>query len=108
MPNIKIVADDSKNLYDLFRQCNFVLGVNSTAIIECLGFCPNVFIIKLSGWEYFEDLEESNNLKFISNIEEAIVNIREYIPTESNNDITNYFEVDSIKKICNLINQKEL
>ena len=45
-PNVQIIANDSIHLYELFRQSNFVIGVNSTAIIEAIAFCPNVFNIK--------------------------------------------------------------
>lgn len=104
IPNIKIVADDNLFLYELFMQSNFVLGVHSTALIESLAFCPNVFIVKLPGWEYFEDLEASNNLKFISNIAEILKNIKGIVPKESCNDISNYFEKASMNNIFKLIN----
>lgn len=107
IPNLKIVADDNLSLYDLFMQSTFVLGVHSTALIEALAFCPNVYIIKLPGWEYFEDLEVSNNLKFISNSEEALKNIEESVPKESTNDVDYYFRKMSINQIYDLINKTD-
>ncbi len=102
-PNIRIIADDKIHLYNLFKQSNFVIGVNSTALIEALAFCPNIMILKLPGWEYFEDIEENKNIRFFSNIEEIMMMIRNNYSNEMNYGATEYFDVNSISKICHQI-----
>ncbi|WP_321290261.1 hypothetical protein [uncultured Sunxiuqinia sp.] len=103
MQNVRIVADDKTHLYNLFRQSSFVVGVHSTALLEALAFCPNVLIAKLPGWEYFEDLEENENLKFISNVNDFSQSVFKCAKTESNSTLLDYFEDESIKKIVNII-----
>jgi hypothetical protein len=99
IPNIQIVANDIIHLYELFSQSNFVIGVNSTALIEAIAFCPNIYILKLPGWEYFEDLKENDSLKFIKNADEAKSIIQKIKKNISLSNDLNYFEKSSLKEI---------
>ncbi|WP_299051365.1 hypothetical protein [uncultured Polaribacter sp.] len=103
--NIEIITNDNKNLYHLFNESSAVFGVYSTALIEALAFCPKVGIIKLSGWEYFEDLEESNNLKFVNSqndVKKFILNVEH----NKNNCKNNYyFEDNSQERIIDFLNK---
>lgn len=101
--NIQLVDNDSIQLYELFSQCNFVIGVNSTALAEALAFCPSIVILKLPGWEYFEDLEESDNLRFLSNTNEVVTLIKNNALKENNTNISGYFIDNSKTKIKDLI-----
>ena len=69
--NVQIVDHDDINLYEFFTKSKFVVGINSTALIEALAFNASIIIVKYSGWEYFESLEESENISFVTDIHQA-------------------------------------
>lgn len=96
--NIEIIDNEKITLYDYFKQCNFVFGVSSTALIEALAFGSSIGIIKLPGWEYFEDIEETVNLKFINDATDARLFIRQSEKTQSI-DAGSYFIPDSKKRL---------
>jgi len=102
--NVNLINKESTHLYQLFNESQIVLGVSSTALIEALAFNSNIVILKLPGWEYFEDMKETENFRFISNIFEFENFIK--VRAHSNNEIklNNYFENNSINKILGVIN----
>lgn len=69
--NIQVVDYDDINLYEYFSKSEFVVGIYSTALIEALAFNASIIIVKYSGWEYFESLEESEKISFVTDIHEA-------------------------------------
>ncbi len=71
-PNVDIVDNNNIKLYDLFKTSKFVIGINSTAIIESLAFNCGIIIMKYPGWEYFENLEENKNIFFANKNEEVL------------------------------------
>ncbi|WP_299666349.1 hypothetical protein [uncultured Polaribacter sp.] len=103
--NIEIVTNDEKNLYTLFKESYAIFGVHSTALIEALAFCPKIGIIKLSGWEYFENIEESNKIVFIDNKKDAIDYILKNDYKDSKILNNNYFENNSRENIINFLNK---
>ena len=44
------------DLYDLLSRSSRVIGVFSTAIYEAIAFNCEIFICKLDGWEYMQEL----------------------------------------------------
>lgn len=104
-PNIQIINNDKIHLYELFSSSNYVIGVNSTALIEAISFCPNIFILKMPGWEYYEDLEESPSLRFINNLNELIKAIVSQESSQNKINISKYFTENSIIKLSECINE---
>lgn len=103
--NIKIIADDEMELYSLISECKFVVGINSTAIIEALAFKAVILIVKLPGWEYYENIEPTKELIFVSTINEA----KEFITNSALrsidlNDSNQYFRKNSISNISDFLN----
>lgn len=99
MTNLRIINDDSERLYNLFKKSNYVIGVSSTALIEAIVFCPNIIIAKYYGWEYYENLEGKNFIKFFGSSEK----ICEYILNKRSqcyeNDSNYFFKDNSISEI---------
>lgn len=104
--NVKIITDDQMSLYYLFQKSSMVVGVCSTALIEALAFCDNIFIAKLPGWEYFEDLEENENIHFIENSEELISTMNKRNQSKTQESIGHYFKQNSIESFCSLLEKK--
>jgi len=60
------VVLNSKSIYELFEECKFVIGVNSTAIFEALLYECNTYVIKIEGYQYMDFLIKHNYVKLIS------------------------------------------
>lgn len=101
--NVAIIANDKIPLYTIFQESDFVFGVNSTAMIEALGFCNTIFVIKLAGWEYFEDVADNDSFVFISSVEEAITNINSGKRSRSTQDLNQFFARDATAKTCKFL-----
>lgn len=99
--NITIVADDKKPLYTIFQESTFVFGVYSTALIEAIAFCDAIFIIKLPGWELFENLASTFN--FIETVEEAVTAIQQSDYILASKNVEKYFVQDAIAKTCKFL-----
>jgi len=69
-PNINILDNERTNLYYLFEKCQFILGLNSTALIESLAFNVKLVVIRFAGWEYFKNLN-GDQVEFVSTVDEA-------------------------------------
>lgn len=41
-------------------------------MIEALGFCQNIFVMKFTGWEYMEDFLDSPNFSFFEHTEDVV------------------------------------
>lgn len=73
--NIKVIDQPSITIYDLFPKCKVQIGVYSTALIEGIAFGLYTVILKLPGWEYFEDLQDNENFSFINSMDEINLKI---------------------------------
>lgn len=100
--NVILINDEKKDLYSLFLECEIVCGVSSTALIEATEFCNKIAILKLPGWEYFEDLNPTNKVKFINNSQELVDFCNEAIDYSSEN-LNEYFQQNSEQNINNII-----
>jgi hypothetical protein len=101
--NVEIIATDNKPLYEIFQESNFVFGVNSTAMIEALGFCNTIFVLKFAGWEYFEDMADNESFVFISSVEEAVTQIKSGKRFRSTLNLDQFFARDATAKTCKFL-----
>jgi len=101
--NVELINNGNKPLYNYFRQSDSVLGVYSTALIEALAFGSPIGIIKLPGWEYFEDLQESENIRFLKDANEAKFFITKY-KRNTKFKTEEYFMSDSVRRLINELN----
>jgi len=108
LSNIELISSDEKNLYELYSESSFVLGVNSTGMIESLAFEVKLIIIGLPGNEPFIELVDNNDVFFTQTPEDAVRIIQKLHkePTsQSNNNYREYFfKTNSLKNISCVIN----
>ncbi|MEN8879607.1 MAG: hypothetical protein ABF311_05490 [Polaribacter sp.] len=102
--NIQLIVDDEKKIYQIFSESYAVFGVNSTALVEALAFCPKVGVVKLPGWEYFEDIEESINFTFVNSPEKLKLFITK--PANDISKVSNYFLNNAKSNIIEFIKTK--
>jgi hypothetical protein len=96
--NIEIIENNNTLLYDLFCTSKYVIGVNSTAIIESLAFKCNVIIAKYAGWEYFEYLLGSEHIYISDSADDIYSYIMNGNIKTRNNNISDYFFRDGAKE----------
>lgn len=101
--NVEIIANDKKPLYEIFQESNFVFGVNSTAMLEALGFCNTIFVLKFAGWEFFENMVGNESFVFISSIEEAVIKIKLGKRSISTQNLDQFFAGDATAKTCKFL-----
>jgi len=73
-PNVSIVKDE--DLYRLFAESAFQIGVFSTALYEGLGFDCRTILLELPGIEYMRDLIETETVETLKK-NESILNVIE-------------------------------
>ena len=75
--NFKVIDHNHINLYELFAQSEYQVGVFSTAIYEGLTLNCKTILFDLPGVEYMEYLIEEDIVKFAENAEQLADLIRE-------------------------------
>ncbi|WP_405097348.1 hypothetical protein [Oceanobacillus sp. FSL H7-0719] len=76
--NVEIIDSNEKNLYSLFAESEYQIGVYSTAIFEGLTLGCKTLLFNLPGIEYMEDLIKQNIVKLVHNNEEMVKMIDTY------------------------------
>jgi len=102
--NIKVIDDDKTDLYELFAESEFQIGVHSTAIIEGIEFGLKTIIIKLPGWKYFKTFEDEEGIYFVQSpleMEKIISSRKDKIISSKLTE--KFWERDSLNKIINKI-----
>lgn len=99
--NLLVVSN--KSLHKLASESNYVFGVNSTSLIEATQFCNHVGVIKLPGWEYFEEFEGKSDLMFFEDTEAVISMINNFEPTKSIKSKITFFKKYSNKEFHALL-----
>jgi len=79
LPNVKIVKDE--DIYKLFSESAFQVGVFSTALYEGLGFDCKTILLELPGIEYMSDLIKNNTVKVLQGNEHIIDLIKSFDQT---------------------------
>ncbi|WP_320045965.1 hypothetical protein [uncultured Ilyobacter sp.] len=75
LSNLEIIDNNNKNLYELFNESEYQVGVFSTAIYEGLAYSCKTLLYDLPGIEYMKDLIDDNYCYKFSNIDEFILNL---------------------------------
>jgi len=103
---IEVIDQHQDNLYKLFAESKYQVGVNSTAIYEGIGFGLKTFLIRLPGIEHMEYLINNSLAVEVRDAMELEKGIRNKNTSSividlffKNNSITNI--IDSIKDIVN-------
>lgn len=102
--NITVITNDNNNLYEEFKNSAIVCGVYSTTMIEAIPFCNKIAILKLPGWEHFDDIRESDNFKFIDSPENLAAYLNNECSFKTYNSANNFFSSKSVEKITSTIN----
>lgn len=68
-PNFTI--ETQGDLYKLLAQSSSVIGVFSTALYEAMAFDCRVYICKLDGWEYMEELLETKKIDLFTDFNKS-------------------------------------
>ena len=74
LPNVEIVEDE--DIYKLFAESSFQVGVFSTALYEGLGFDCKTILLELPGIEYMADLIKNDTVEVLKK-DEDILNVME-------------------------------
>lgn len=80
--NVEIIDSNEKNLYSLFAESEYQIGVYSTAIFEGLTLGCKTLLFNLPGIEYMESLIKQNIVKLAHSNEEAVQIISNYNSNE--------------------------
>lgn len=75
--NIVVETGASNPLHKSFAESKFVVGVNSTALIESLAANCKLILIDLPGVEYFQSIIDKKLVKMVDNSEQLTKVIRE-------------------------------
>ena len=86
-----ITIANNTSLYALFAECEWQIGVFSTALFEGLGFGLKTIILKLPGWQNLKSLDNLKGVNFISDFKQAI----KIIKNETEQPELNYFFSDN-------------
>lgn len=69
---LNILVLNDINIYEVFNESEYQIGVNSTALFEGMDFNLKTFIYKTTGWEVFKNAE---NVIFIDNEMDIVNNL---------------------------------
>lgn len=75
--NFKVLDSDEKDLYQLFFESEFLVGVYSTAIFEGLALGCKTILINIRGIEYREYLIENDFVEIANNSKELLQKIKD-------------------------------
>jgi len=77
---IEVIDNNLKDIYYFLSKSYCQVGVSSTAIFEGLGFNLKTYIVKLPGYEYFEDLIRIGYVKLVDSAEAIVedLNVASY------------------------------
>lgn len=105
--SVEVVSTNStksNNLYDLFNEADYLVGVYSTAILEGIVLCPNVFIFDLFGHEHMHQLYENGYAKLVSEASEIFKTLTdEKIEANSRDMHESFWSKNSRDKITEAI-----
>jgi len=100
--NLILEDGSSFDVYDLFGQCSFLVGVFSTAVYEGLAYGGlKTIICKLPGYEYVEDLISNGDAKLASNADQIVNLIKQNNFVDS--DRIRYFNDNAVDNMVNEI-----
>ena len=81
--NLYVIQDDHKDIYYYFKKCEFVIGTNSTALVEAIPFAQ-VLVYK-KGWYFeLEDYLEKKLMKDFGTKEDFLNFFKRNSPEEKN------------------------
>ncbi|MCD4772338.1 MAG: hypothetical protein K8R41_03015 [Bacteroidales bacterium] len=75
LENAQVIDNNKTNLYRLFSEASYLVGVYSTAIFEGMSFGTKVFIVDLPGNEYMNKIIELNLAVKIKTADEFVENL---------------------------------
>lgn len=96
-PNIEVVGDKNKVIYDYFMQADWVIGMFSTALYEATAFNVKIAILDSPYRRDYEELFESGRAC-------SIDDVNSFMKIMDNREInaiadTSYFESNSMEKV---------
>ncbi len=105
-PTIEVVENSARKIYDLFAECEYQVGVYSTAIIEGIGFGLETVVVRLPGWEYLESLQGNPRVRFVDTVDQLVAALEDKRKTESTETLRSYFwEPQALPKMLHELNK---
>lgn len=104
---IKVIDNNSHDIYYYLKNSDYQVGINSTAIYEGIGLRVKTFIVNWKGSEVVEALVNSKYSYLINSVNELI----DYLERDQegkiqwNTNIKIFWENDSLKKINSYIEE---
>lgn len=103
--NIEVIDSRERSIYEFFSQCSIQVGAYSTAIFEGLGFHLMTYIYEVGHADTMDELCRQGYAKYVKNAEELCMYITTDRINASNNNGGNFWEMNSLKNICNEIDR---
>jgi len=100
--NINVIDTNDVPLYQYFNESDYVIGTNSTALVEAIGFAQ-VIVYEIGFYFDIEDYIYDNVVLSSKNIKETIDKIESKSVSESGIKLNNIFKANSKKNINNAI-----
>lgn len=74
-PNIEVVGENSKSVYDYFMQADWVIGMFSTSLYEATAFNVKIAILDSAYKQDYKELFESKRAESINSVDEFLLMI---------------------------------
>lgn len=94
---LKVVDHTGKNIHELFSESMIQIGVNSTAIFEGLSYGLKTMIFKAPGYEYMQNLIETENAVLISSVKDFFDSLKKMKSKIFDTNL--FFKRNSLKNI---------
>jgi len=103
LPNIEVIDNNDKTLYEYFFECSYQIGVNSTALYEGLAFNLTTFILKDGWYEGMIPLINNDYAFLIETADDIVNKIKGNIKPNNLSNIDKVFMKNSLTNIENEI-----
>lgn len=103
--NIEVIDSRERNIYEYFSRCSIQVAVYSTAIYEGLGFNLMTYIYDIGHADTMDELCRQGYAIYVKSAEELYAYITAARMNSSKNIGKNFWELDSLKNICDEIDK---
>lgn len=101
--NIDVISDNTRSIYEYFAISDIQVGVYSTALFEGLAYQLETYVVKYYGYQYLEDVCNSNYATLIETPKDFYKNFKSKSEKEN---VEEFWESDSLIKTSNVIMKK--
>ena len=100
---VRVIDDESEQLYKLLAQTKVLIGVYSTVVYEGLGMGLRTFLVDLPGIEYMNELIASRAAVKVSSVDELLQQLSQ--PSQLNVKGDHFFKPNALKNISHALDE---